>query len=206
MNEKDKDLNAEQNEHMPEEAPGERGHHHKHEDHKHEDHKKKKKKEDLPDEVKKEIEEKDAKIKSLEDRILYMQADFENFKKIKTKEKQDTLKFGNETLIKELLPVLDNFELALKHSESTEDYKSIHDGVKLILSEFLKVLEKAGVKTVEAIGRKFDPNYHEAMFQEEHDDVEPDTVVSELQRGYLLNDRLIRPSRVGVSKRPETEN
>jgi molecular chaperone GrpE len=198
MNENEKDLTAEQNEQRPEEAPGEKGHHHKHEDHK-----KKKKKEDLPEEVKKEIEEKDEKIKSLEDRILYLQADFENFKKIKIKEKQDTLKFGNETLIKELLPVLDNFELALRHSEETKDYKSIHDGVKLILNEFLKVLEKAGVKPVEALGQKFDPNFHEAMFQEEHDDIEPDTVVSELQKGYLLNDRLIRPSRVGVSKKPE---
>lgn len=201
MSEENEDLKVKEGEQKQDETPEQKGHHHKH-DH----HKKKEKKEEIPDEMKKDLEEKDAKIKALEDRILYLQADFENFKKIKIKEKQDTLKFGNETLIKELLPVLDNFELALKHSESTEDYKSIHDGVKLILNEFLKVLEKAGVKPVEAIGRKFDPNYHEAMFQEEHEDIEPDTVVSELQRGYLLNDRLIRPSRVGVSKKPETEN
>ena len=189
------------------EARGNEGHHrkHEHEGHRHEDHKKKKKEEEIAEEVKKELEEKDAKIKSLEERILYMQADFENFKKIKAKEKQDTVKFGNETLIKQLLPVLDNLELALKHSESTEEYKAIHDGVKLILNEFLRVLEKAGVKPVEAIGQKFDPNFHEAFFQEEHEDVEPETVVSELQRGYLLNDRLIRPSRVGVSKKPDIQ-
>ncbi|MBP1749143.1 MAG: Protein grpE [Deltaproteobacteria bacterium] len=200
MNEKNKDLNTEEKEERHDEAPGETGH-----DHKHEDHKKKKKKEEIPDEIKKELEEKDAKIKSLEERILYLQADFENFKKMKVKERQDTLKFGNETLIKELLPVLDNLELALKHSESTEDYKGIHDGVKLILSEFMKVLEKAGIKQVDAIGQKFDPNFHEAFFQEEHEDMEPDTVVSELQRGYLLNDRLIRPSRVAVSKKPDIQ-
>ena len=205
MNEKNKDLTADEKDEKPQGVPGEKGHQRKQEEHKQDDHKKKKKKEDLPEEVKKEIEEKDAKIESLEERMLYLQADFENFKRIKAKEKEDTLKFGNEVLIKELLPVLDNFELALQHSESTEDYKAIHDGVKLILNEFLKVLERSGVKPVEAMGRKFDPNFHEAMFQEEHEDVEPDTVVSELQRGYLLNDRLLRPSRVGVSKGPDAE-
>ncbi len=198
MNEENKDL--QEKEEKLDEAPGEKGHRHKHEDHK-----KKKKNENLPDEIKKELEEKDAKIRSLEERILYMQADFENFKKMKIKERHDTIKFGNETLIKELLPVLDNLELALKHSESTEDYKGIHDGVKLILSEFIKVLEKAGIKSVEAIGQKFDPNFHEALFQEEHEEMEPDTVVSELQRGYLLNDRLLRASRVGVSKKPDIQ-
>ena len=198
MNEENKDM--QEKEEKRDEAPGEKGHRHKHEDHK-----KKKKNEDIPDEIKKELEEKDAKIRSLEERALYMQADFENFKKIKVKERHDTIKFGNETLIRELLPVLDNLELALKHSESTEDYKGIHDGVKLILSEFIKVLEKAGVKSVEAIGQKFDPNFHEALFQEENEEMEPDTVVSELQRGYLLNDRLIRASRVGVSKKPDTQ-
>jgi len=198
MNGENKDM--QEKEEKLDEAPGEKGHRHKHEDHK-----KKKKNEDIPDEIKKELEEKDAKIRSLEERTLYMQADFENFKKIKIKERHDTIKFGNETLIRELLPVLDNLELALKHSESTEDYKGIHDGVKLILSEFIKVLEKAGIKSVEAIGQKFDPNFHEALFQEENEEMEPDTVVSELQRGYLLNDRLIRASRVGVSKKPDIQ-
>ncbi len=199
MNEKNKDLDKNEQEERHHEAAEEAGHHHKHEEHK-----KKKKKDEIPDEIKKEIEEKDAKIKDLENRILYLQADFENFKKIKIKEKQDTLKFGNEILIKELLPVLDNLELALKHSESTEDPNSIHDGVKLILNEFLKVLEKAGVKPVEAVGQKFDPNFHEAFFQEEHEDMEPDTVVAELLKGYTLNDRLIRASRVVVSKKSDT--
>ena len=198
MSEENEDLKVEEGQEKQDEMPEQKGHHHKHEHHK-----KKEKKEEIPDEIKRDLEEKDAKIKALEDRILYLQADFENFKKIKIKEKQETLKFGNENLIKQLLPVLDNLELAIQHSEDTEDYKNIHDGVKLILNEFLKVLEKAGVKPVEAVGQKFDPNFHEAMFQEEHEDMEPDTVVSEFQRGYILNDRLIRPSRVGVSKKPD---
>jgi molecular chaperone GrpE len=197
MNEKDKDLLREEREEKHE-GKGESGE-------KHEEHRKKKKKEEIPSDVKKELEEKEGTIKSLEERLLYLQADFENFKKIKAKEKADLLKYANEIIVRELLPVIDNLELALKHAESTEDYKGIHEGVKITLNEFMKVLEKAGVKPVEAVGRKFDPNFHEAFYQEEHEDMEPDTVVSEFQRGYLLNDRLIRPSRVGVSKKPEIQ-
>jgi len=197
MNEKDKDLLREEREEKHE-GKGESGE-------KHEEHRKKKKKEEIPSDVKKELEENEGTIKSLEERLLYLQADFENFKKIKAKEKADLLKYANEIIVRELLPVIDNLELALKHAESTEDYKGIHEGVKITLNEFMKVLEKAGVKPVEAVGRKFDPNFHEAFYQEEHEDMEPDTVVSEFQRGYLLNDRLIRPSRVGVSKKPEIQ-
>ncbi len=197
MNEKEKDLLREEKEEKHE-GRGESAD-------KHEEHRKKKKKEEVPPEVKKELEEKDEKIKGLEERLLYLQADFENFKRIKAKEKQDLLKYANEVIIRELLPVIDNLELALKHAESTEDYKGIHEGVKITLNEFMKVLEKAGVKSIEAVGQKFDPNFHEAFYQEEHEDMEPDTVVSEFQKGYLLNERLIRPSRVGVSKKPEIQ-
>ena len=198
MSEKDKNqVEEEKHNGTGEEKEHERKHH--------DEHKKKKKHEEIPEELKKELTDRDAKIKELEDRILYLQADFENFKKLKLKEKQDTLKFGNETLLKELLPVIDHLEMALKHAETTEDYKSIHEGVQLTLNEFAKVLEKAGVKSIEAIGQKFDPNFHEAFYQEEHEDKEPDTIVSEFQKGYLLNDRLIRPSRVGVSKKPEIQ-
>jgi molecular chaperone GrpE len=200
MNEKDKDQLLDEKEERCENKVEEKGN-----GHKHEDHKKKKKKDDASVELEKELGEKDAKIKSLEEKLLYLGADFENFKKIKIKEKQDTLKYANEVIIKELLPVIDHLEMALKHAESTDDYKSIYDGVKITLNEFLKVLEKAGARPIEAVGQKFDPNFHEALYQEEHEDKEPDTVVSEFQKGYLLNERLIRPSRVGVSKKPEIQ-
>ncbi|MCX7965983.1 MAG: nucleotide exchange factor GrpE [Syntrophorhabdaceae bacterium] len=172
-------------------------------EHKHDEHKKKKKKDEQLEELTKQLQEKEETIKSLQERLLYLQADFENFKKLKNKEKQDLLKFSNEVLIKELLPVIDNLERALDHSSKTGDYKSIHDGVTLVLNEFLRVLERAGLSRVEAIGKKFDPNLHEAFYQEEREDVEPDTVVSELQKGYMLNGRLIRPAMVTVSKKPE---
>ncbi|MBP8699873.1 MAG: nucleotide exchange factor GrpE [Syntrophorhabdaceae bacterium] len=172
------------------------------------EHKKKKKKDDAKkdaviDELKKTLSEKEEIVKSLHDKMLYIQADFENFKKIKNKEKQDVLKFGNEVLIKDLLPVVDNLERALEHASKTDDFKSIHDGVKIVLNEFLKVLEKAGVQPVEALGQKFDPNFHEAFFQEERKDVEPEIIVSEHLKGYVLNGRLIRPSLVSISKHPE---
>jgi molecular chaperone GrpE len=171
----------------------------------HEEHKKKRKKDDATEELKRALTEKEEAIKSLQEKMLYLQAEFENYKKLKIKEKQDTLRFGNETLVKELLPVLDNLEMALDHTEKTEDYKGIYEGVKITFNEFLKVLEKAGVTRIEAAGKKFDPNLHEAFYQEEKEDMEPDTVISEFQKGYLLNNRLVRPARVVVSKKPEIQ-
>jgi molecular chaperone GrpE len=172
----------------------------------HEDHKKKEKKKDEPTgELEKKLEEKDALVKDLQDKILYLQADFENFKKLKVKERQDTLKYGNETILKELIPVLDNLEMALAHAARSDDVNAIREGVQLTLNQFLKVLEKSGVERVEALGKKFDPNLHEALYQEEREDVEPETVVSEVQKGYVLNGRVIRPSRVSVSKKPEIQ-
>jgi molecular chaperone GrpE len=171
----------------------------------HEEHKKKKKKDDTTEELKRALAEKEEVIKSLQEKMLYLQAEFENYKKLKIKEKQDTLKFGNEVLVKELLPVLDSLEMALDHTEKTEDYKGIYEGVRITFNEFLKVLEKAGVTRIEAAGKKFDPNLHEAFYQEEKEDMEPDTVISEFQKGYLLNNRLVRPARVVVSKKPEVQ-
>lgn len=169
-----------------------------------EEHKKKKKKDDAVEELRKTLEEKEESFKELNNRYLYLQADFENFKKIKAKEKQDLLKFGNEVLIKELIPVIDNLERAIDHANKTEGGKGIIEGIQITLNEFLKVLERSGIEGVEAVGKKFDPNLHEALFQEEREDVEPDIVISELQKGYVLNGRLLRPARVSVSKQPET--
>ncbi len=172
-----------------------------------EEHKKKKKKEDRKEQAVEALEnilaEKEELIKKLQESALYFQADFENYKKLKAKEKEETVKYGNEVLIKELLPVIDNLERALDHAGQTEDVKSIAQGVSLTLSQFLKVLEKSGVTRIEAAGTRFDPNIHEAFFQEERNDMEPDTVVSEYQKGYMLNGRLLRPAVVIVSKQRE---
>lgn len=195
MEEKRKDENSTESKNQEQQA----------EEHKDEEHKKKKKKEENIETLKGMIAEKDAEIKSLQDKMLYLQADFENFKKLKNKERIETLKYGNESLLKEFIPVVDNLEMAISHASGSEDCKGILEGVKLTLNEFMKVLEKAGVTRIEAAGKKFDPNLHEAFYQEEREDIEPDTVISEFQKGYMLNDRLIRPSRVILSKKPEIQ-
>jgi len=171
----------------------------------HEEHKKRKKKEDAIEELKANLEGKEKEIEELKEKLLYHQADFENFKKLKAKEKQEALRFGNETLIKELLPVIDNLERAIEHAGKTDEAKAIAEGVALTLNGFLKVLEKFDVSRVEAKGKKFDPNLHEAVYQEESDQVEPGTVIAELQKGYLMDGRLLRPSMVSVAKTPESE-
>jgi molecular chaperone GrpE len=176
----------------------------KHHDLDHEEHKKKKKKEEA-DELKAAIEEKDKQIEELRQKLLYQQADFENFKKLKVKEKQEALRFGNETLIKELLPVIDNLERAIEHAGKTDEAKSISEGVALTLNGFLKVLEKFDVSRIDAGGKKFDPNIHEAVYQEESENVEPGTVIGEFQKGYTMDGRLLRPSMVSVAKKPQTE-
>jgi molecular chaperone GrpE len=171
----------------------------------HEEHKKKKKKDDVVEELKADLQEKEKEIDGLKEKLLYQQAEFENFKKIKSKEKLDALRFGNETLIKELLPVIDNLERAIEHAGKTDEARSIAEGVALTLSGCLKVLEKFNVSRVDAIGKKFDPNLHEAVLQEESVEIEPGMIVGEFQKGYVLDGRLLRPSMVSVAKRPETE-
>ncbi len=168
-----------------------------------EDHKKKKKKDEVVEELQQALEEKEELLKELNNKFLYLQADFENFKKIKAKEKQDLLKFGNEVLIKELIPVIDNLERAIDHAGKSEEAKGIVEGIQITLNEFLKVLERSGVERIDAMGKKFDPNFHEALFQEDREDMEPDMVTSVILKGYTLNGRLLRPSRVSVSKKPE---
>ncbi|HUJ91047.1 MAG TPA: nucleotide exchange factor GrpE [Syntrophorhabdales bacterium] len=171
----------------------------------HEEHKKKKKKEEILEELKQKLEEKEKEAGELKERLLYQQADFENFKKLKAKEKQEALKFGNETLVKDLLPVIDNLERAIQHGCKSEDSKAIVEGVELTLNSFLKVLEKFGVTRVDALEREFDPNVHEAIAQEAREDKAPGTVVTELQKGYIMDGRLLRPSMVTVAKSSEKE-
>jgi molecular chaperone GrpE len=183
----------------------EKGAKEEHREPEHEGEKKKKKKEEGVEELKTACLEKEKEIGELKERLLYQQADFENFKKLKAREKQDVLRFGNETLIKELLPVIDNLERAIEHAGKTEEAKAIAEGIALTLNGFLKVLEKFDVKRVEAVGQPFDPNLHEAVYQEEKEGAAPGTVTGELQKGYVMDGRLLRPSMVSVAKKPETE-
>lgn len=133
---------------------------------------------------------------------LYMrcQADIENMKKRFQKEKESFIKYSNETLIKQLLTVVDNLEKAVIYSEDENSFAALKEGIELTLKGLSDTLKKSGVEEIKASGELFDPNIHEAVFQEEDNTKKPGTIIQEIQKGYLLNKRLIRPSLVSVSK------
>jgi molecular chaperone GrpE len=155
--------------------------------------------------LKEELTTTEAAGKAFEDRYMRLYAEFENYKKRAAREAKEFRKFANEALVKEMLPVIDNLERAIHSSSSQENNQEnyrdkILEGVTMTLNEILKVLERFNVKPVEALGQPFDPNYHEAVAQEESNVHEDNTVIREFQKGYLLHDRLIRPAMVVVSK------
>jgi molecular chaperone GrpE len=136
------------------------------------------------------------------DQYLRSQAEMENMKKRFQREKAELVRFSNESLVKQLLPVLDNLEKAIQHSKERNAVKALTEGVELTLKGLRDTLEKTGLKGIEAEGEPFDPNFHEAMFEQESEAAEPGTVLQEVEKGYLLNDRLIRPAKVVVSRLP----
>ncbi len=140
-----------------------------------------------------------------DDKFLRLQAEFENFRRRTLKEKQDNFKYGHQNLVKDLLSTVDNLERAVVHGEENKDgdFQSLLQGVELVQRELLGALAKHGVKKIEAEGVLFDPEVHEAMAQVPSSDVPPNTVIDVLQTGYLINDRMLRPARVVVSKAAE---
>ncbi|MEE4358493.1 MAG: nucleotide exchange factor GrpE [Desulfococcaceae bacterium] len=135
------------------------------------------------------------------ERFLRMYAEFDNYKKRCTRDMQDFRKYANESLLRELLPIIDNLERAVQSAESGNSTESsVKEGVELILKDMLRLMEKFHVKAVTAVGQPFDPMFHEAIGQEESREHGDNIVLREFQKGYLLHDRLIRPSMVMVSK------
>lgn len=139
---------------------------------------------------------------------LYLRAlaDMENLRKRGQREKEDLAKFGNESLLREILPVADNLERAVEHAVQDEATDGLLEGVRMTLDQFSKVLEKFHVLPVESIGQAFDPAVHQAMGQIETEDFPANTVAQEMQKGYLLNDRLLRPSLVMIAKAPVVQD
>jgi molecular chaperone GrpE len=135
------------------------------------------------------------------DRLLRVSAEFENYKKRTAREMVDFQKYANQSLLRELLPIIDNLELAIKAAAEAADGTDtcLLDGVELTRKEILKVFENFHVEPIEALGKPFDPNFHEAVMREESDEHPENTVVNELQKGYLMHDRLLRPSMVVVA-------
>lgn len=134
------------------------------------------------------------------DLYLRSHAELENVIKRNKKEKEDWIKYSNETLIKEMLPVLDSLEKAISFSDNKNSFNALKEGVELTLKSLKEVLIKSGLEEVEAEGKPFDPAYHHAVSEQEDENVEPGTILQELQKGYRLNQRLIRPSMVVLSK------
>lgn len=150
----------------------------------------------------------EARAEAMKNWDLYLRerADLENFRKRAQREKEDAIRFANDRLLKEMIPVLDNLERAVEHAGESDGGEGLLEGIDMTVTMFRKVLEDFGVKPILAIGKVFDPNLHQAMGQMETDDFLPNTVSAEYQKGYLLHDRLLRPSLVMVAKAPAADS
>ncbi len=140
----------------------------------------------------------DDLLKEEKKKYVYLYAEFENFKKRTQKERMDLVKFGWEPIARDLLGILDNLELAINHAPATTD-KNFLEGVKMVNSHFRDTLARQGVKPIAAVAKPFDPNFHDAVGEEESD-LPTGTVTKEHTAGFTLHDRLLRPARVSVSK------
>jgi molecular chaperone GrpE len=149
--------------------------------------------------LRKKLAEKEDEARVNHDRFLRERAELENFKKRMLREKAEALRFASEPLIRDLIPVIDNLERALECGEG--DGKSVIEGVRMVVKSLLEILDRHGVKRIEALGRPFDPAHHQAMAQVESAEHEPNQVVEQHHTGYLLHDRLLRPALVTVSTR-----
>ena len=150
--------------------------------------------------LKERLAKSEEQAKELEDRLLRLAAEFDNYRKRTAKEFSYLVKNANENLTLQLLNTLDNFERALNSAKTSNDYENFHKGVELIYSHMKDILTKEGLKEIQAIGKPFDPNFHEAVTQAESDEYDEGIVMEEMSKGYMLNDRLLRASKVVVSK------
>ena len=146
-----------------------------------------------------------AKAKEHWDLLLRTTADFDNFRKRAARERQEAVKFANESLLQKLIPVLDSFDMASAAASANEGAaQSLQTGVNMILSQLRSAVTEAGLEEIDAAGKTFDPNFHEAVSQQETDAVPEGQVVQQLRRGYKLRERLLRPATVIVAKMPQT--
>jgi len=151
-----------------------------------------------------ELKEKAAKADENWERLLRTTADLDNFKKRAAREKQDSIKFANESILQKLIPVLDNFDMALSatQNEQGDAVQSLQTGVKMIHQQLKSALTESGLEEIEAAGKTFDPNLHEAVSQKETEEAPEGQVVQQLRKGYKFRDRLLRPATVVVARKP----
>ncbi len=157
---------------------------------------------------KKRWEEMKQKVKEAKENLYLLQrikADFDNYRKKVEKERLKLMEFANEDLLLDLLPVIDNFERALNASQRSQDFTSHLKGVELIEKQLLDVLKKRGLEPMEVIGKRFNPEEHDAVEVVDSKDQSEDTIIGEVLKGYKLNGKLIRPSKVKVAKKVSQE-
>jgi molecular chaperone GrpE len=164
------------------------------------------KNEDVQEEVKETSEEEDrvkdleSEVSQLKDKLLRKAAEFENYKRRTENDQLSLLTYAAESFIQKLLPVIDDFERSLDHINDAQDIEAIKNGLKLIYDKFMKALDEQGVKKIDAVGKLFDVNYHEALMQRPDDSVEPHTILEEIEKGYIYKDKVLRHSKVIVSE------
>ena len=148
-------------------------------------------------------------IEQLRDEKLRLLADMENLRKRSDRDKMDSIRYGNINFARDILSLGDNLSRALdaipKDAEKTETITNLIDGLRMVQREFTSILEKHGIKKIEALNKRFDHNFHQAMMEIESEEVEEGIVIQEIQSGYNMHDRLLRPSMVGVAKKPNKD-
>jgi molecular chaperone GrpE len=148
------------------------------------------------------LKEEAAKSKEYWDRLLRLQADFENTRKRLDRDKQEFMRYANEGIVLELLNILDDLERTVELAQSKhEDLPTFLKGVEMVLAHLYEMLKEQGIKPIEAEGKIFDPNYHEALMQVENNDLPEHTIIEELQKGYTLNGKVVRTTKAKVTKR-----
>ncbi len=160
-------------------------------------------------EQKEKVETPEEKLKSTQEKLLRSMAEMENQRRRFEKEKQEAFEFGGFNFAAESLSLIDNIDRAIisfKNDESlknNKDLDKIIDSIEIVKKDLVSIFKKNGVQQIECINKKFDPNFHQAMLEVENNSKEPGTVVQEIQKGYMMKDRLLRPSLVGVAKKRE---
>ena len=161
------------------------------------------------DQLKNEVENKQKELDEYKDKMLRLAAEMENLRKRLEREKDEHRKYANEQLVKQLLPVIDNLERTLEHARQSDSIDVLVEGVEMTLNGFLSVLEQFGCQRIDATCKPFDPTYHEAIHKEESEEIPENHVISEYEKGFLMNERLLRPAKVivsaGKSKKKEVD-
>jgi len=150
-----------------------------------------------------ELEQAQQEAKDLRDEMLRMRADTENLRKRLQKEKQESVQFANERLIKQLIPIFENLDRALKAPDT--NVESLKEGVQMTSDQFLALFKKENVEPIQAVGEPFDPSIHEVLSQMESNDHDENTVIEEYSKGYRMNGRVLLPARVVTTKKPQDE-